>query len=140
MASAKSRAKKIDNVENVEDDDDTCSAHEVEENCDEEEVEHPVVECFSEQFDQPVDVLNADAEVEDLGKRKGTNEARESVVKKLRETPPNPNTTHGGYREVPVQGMTGKASGTYKTYKVKKDPYIREAKETMSKPVAVPLD
>ncbi len=84
---------------------------------------------------------DADADVEDLGKRKGTNDARESIVKRFRDTPPNASTSHGGYREVPIQGM--KSSGhpsSYKTYKVRKDPYVKEAKETMGKPVAVPLD
>lgn len=31
-------------------------------------------------------------------------------------------------------------TGEYKTFKVKRDPHLKEAKETMSKPVAVPLD
>lgn len=88
-------------------------------------------------------MLIADADVEDLGKRKGTNDARDSIVKRFRDTPPNASTSHGGYREVPVQGMKSSgagATGSYKTYKVRKDPYVKEAKETMGKPVAVPLD
>lgn len=104
------------------------------------EVEQPEIEYFAEQQDDSVDILSAEAQVEDLGKRKhGTNDARDAIVKRLRDTPPNANTAQGGFREVPVQGMPS-SSASYKTYKVKRDPYIKEAKETMSKPVAVPLD
>ena len=97
---------------------------------------------MEEILDTEVDVLAADAEVEDLGKRRGTNDARESIVKRLRQIPPNANTSLGGYKNIPVQGTSSKPSPppTYKTYKVRRDPYIKEAKDTMSKPVAVPLD
>ena len=110
----------------------------------EDDVEEPVVDCLSEQgesFESDADILNTEAEVEDLGKRKGTNPARDDIIKKFRSTPPNANTSQGGFREVPISGMNPKtSSSSYKTYKVKKDPYLKEAKETMSKPVAVPLD
>ena len=51
------------------------------------------MDCFPlGDSDQEVDVFPVGAEVEGLGKRKGTNSAREEIVKKLRETPPNANT------------------------------------------------
>ena len=51
----------------------------------EDEYENQVIECLTGQDDyEEADVLNADAEVEDLGKRKGTNSAREDMVKKFR--------------------------------------------------------
>lgn len=83
------------------------------------------------------------AEIEDLGKRKGTNDARDSIVKKLRETPPNPSTSMGGYKSIPVQKSPGLGRGQYKTYKVvpdKKAIAKKEGKDAMSKPVAVPLN
>ncbi len=43
------------------------------------------------------------AEVEDLGKRRGTNEAREGIIKKLRETTPNADTSMGGFKSIPIQ-------------------------------------
>ena len=94
--------------------------------------------CFSDAEDDEVDVFTAGAEVEDLGKRKGTNPARDDLVKRLRDTPPNANTSMGGYKQVPVQPMAD-----YKTYRTKKDRFAavkREAKDTMCKPVAVPLN
>lgn len=51
--------------------------------------------CISEQEDS-IDMLPA--EIEDLGKRNRTNLARDSIVKKLRETPPNADTSMGGYK------------------------------------------
>ena len=58
----------------------------------EEEVEKPTIECLSEQEEHlDTDVLNADAEIEDLGKRRGTNDARDEMVKQLRMIPPNAN-------------------------------------------------
>ncbi len=144
----KQRTKKMDNVEIEEQhvagaDSDDCSVDEAESDVD--DVEHPHIECVHQYEDhgEAADVLSADADadVEDLGKRKGTNDAREGIVKKFRDTPPNASTSHGGYREVPIQGMkTSGHTGSYKTYRVKKDPYVKEAKETMGKPVAVPLD
>lgn len=119
-----------------EEEDDTGSIDEAEE----EEIEDPMIECLSEQEDMLADVLNADAEIEDLGKRRGTNDARDEMVKKLKMIPPNAHTSQGGFREVPIQGNTGKSSNTFKTYKVRKDPYSKDIKETMSKPVAVPMD
>ena len=92
-----------------------------------------------EEADSAIDILTAEAEIEDLGKRKGTNDAREAIVKRFRQTPPNANTSQGGFREVPVYPSTSKTP-TYKTFKVRKDPYIKEAKDTIAKPVAVPLD
>ena len=44
---------------------------------------------------------------------------------------------------MPIQGMPTKptsATSSYKTYKVKRDPYMKKVKETLSKPAAVPLD
>ena len=59
----------------------------------EEEVEEPTIECLSEQEEHlDTDVLNADAEIDDLGKCRGTNDARDDMVKKLRTIPPNANT------------------------------------------------
>jgi hypothetical protein len=49
----------------------------------EEEVELPEIMCCSDDEDL-IDVLNAEAEIEDLGKRKGTNAARDEIVKRLR--------------------------------------------------------
>jgi hypothetical protein len=63
------------------------------------EAEEPDVDCFSQgASDEEVDVFPVGVEVEDLGKRKGTNAARDEIVKKLRETPPNANTNQGGFR------------------------------------------
>ncbi len=86
-------------------DSDDCSVDEAE--SDEDNVEHPNVECVQQDDDlfDAADVLSADADVEDLGKRKGTNEARDSIVKRFCNTPPNASTSHGGDREVPIQGM-----------------------------------
>ena len=57
------------------------------------DVEEPQVDCCSDEED--VDVFNTEgeADVEDLGKRKGINSARYEIVKKLKETPPNANTS-----------------------------------------------
>lgn len=84
-------------------------------------------------------------DVDDLGKRKGDNEARQNIIKKLRSTPTNPNVAMGG-------GANASASQSkpdrYKLYrvpvgKVAEPPRVsskaKELKETMSKPVAVPL-
>ena len=82
------------------------------------------------------------AEVEDLGKRKGTNEARDNIVKKLRETPPNADALMGGYREVPITKMPSLQRATYKTYKAvpdKRSVAKKECKDLMSKAVAVPF-
>lgn len=93
----------MDAVEENEDENHSCN--EAEENDDDydddDEVEIPVIQCHSEDCDQ-IDIFVTDAAVEDLGKRKGTNAAREEIVKKLRQTPPNPSTSHGGFRSVPV--------------------------------------
>ena len=119
----------------VEAEEDDASVAEAAEEEDDSSIEDPELQCVSEEdLAQEVDIF--EAEIEDLGKRKGTNEARESMIKKLRETPSNPNTAQGGYRDVPIRG-------TYKSYQVKKDPKIKlgkEVKETMTKPVAVPLN
>jgi hypothetical protein len=96
--------------------------------------------CCSDD-EELIDVLNAEAEIEDLGKRKGTNAARDEIVKRLRQTPPNPNTLQGGFRSIPITGY--KPTTGYKTYKIKKDPLVskaKEVKETMLKPVAVPVN
>jgi hypothetical protein len=126
------RPKKLDAVE---EDDDASVDEAAEEDDAGSSIEDPELQCVSEEdLSQDVDIF--EAEIEDLGKRKGTNEARESMVKKLRETPSNPNTAQGGYRDVPVRGA-------YKSYQVKKDPKLKlgkEVKDTMSKPVAVPLN
>ncbi len=61
------------------------------------------IECVSLEDDDELDMFPA--EIEDLGKRKGTNEARDEIVKKLRSTPPNPDANMGGYRSIPVQKM-----------------------------------
>ncbi len=44
------------------------------------------------------------AEIEDLVKRKGTNAARDAIVKKLHGTPPNADASMG-YKQTPVQKM-----------------------------------
>lgn len=117
--------------------------------CDEEGYGAPEeygVDCLSEDFnpyysDDSLDMFPA--EVEDLGKRKGTNDARDNIVKKLRETPPNADATMGGYRSVPVQKMPSTSRGAYKTYKTvpdKKAIARKEGKDVMTKPVAVPLN
>lgn len=83
------------------------------------------------------------AEIEDLGKRKGTNEARDNIVKKLRETPPNADAAMGGFKSIPVQKMPSLSRGQYKTYKVVPDRRAiakKESKDVMTKPVAVPLN
>lgn len=83
------------------------------------------------------------AEIEDLGKRKGTNEARDNIVKKLRETPPNADASMGGYREVPVTKMPSFPRATYKTYKAVPDKRLlkkKECKDLMTKAVAVPFN
>ncbi len=88
-------------------------------------------------------MFTAGAEVDDIGKRKGTNPARDELVKKLRDTPPNANTSFGGYRSVPVQPMRDHPMRDYKTYKVKKDSFAavkKDGKEAMRKPVPVPLN
>lgn len=55
------------------------------------------VECISDgEQEDSIDMFPA--EIEDLGKRKGTNSARDAIVKKLRETPPNADASMGGYR------------------------------------------
>ncbi len=56
-----------------------------------------------DEYEQEIDIFPA--EVEDLGKRRGTNDAREGIIKKLRETPPNPDTSMGGFKSIPVQQM-----------------------------------
>ena len=67
------------------------------------------MDCVSEvDPEDAVDLfpIAVDADVEDLGKRRrGTNSARDDMVKKLRETPINPNVNLGGYKSVPVQKM-----------------------------------
>lgn len=113
------------------------------------EIEEPDIDCISE-FDpeEAVDIFpigaDTDAEIEDLGKRtRGTNSARDDMVKKLRQTPINPNVSLGGYKSIPVQKMPSMQRKDYKTYKVSKDPLAavkKEAKDTMHKPVAVPLN
>ncbi len=46
----------------------------IDEACEEEEYEDPLIECVQEQEClEDADVLTTEAEVEDLGKRKGTN-------------------------------------------------------------------
>lgn len=102
------------------------------------EMEEAEVDCFTDEDGDLVDVFTAGAEIEDLGKRKGTNPARDDLVKRLRDTPPNANTSMGGYKSVPVHPMAD-----YKTYRTKKDRFAsvkREAKDTMRKPIAVPLN
>ncbi len=62
------------------------------------------IECISEDdVDDEIDMFPA--EIDDLGKRKGTNDARDEIVKKLRATPVNADAAMGGYRQVPVQKM-----------------------------------
>lgn len=73
--------------------------------CDEDgswgEPEDQDVDCVSQdELDDSLDMFPA--EIEDLGKRKGTNEARDNIVKKLRETPPNADAAMGGYKSIPV--------------------------------------
>ena len=49
----------------------------------------------------------------------------------------------GGYKEVPVQKMPGLTRGQYKTYKVvpnKAQVAKKEARDTMTKPVSVPMN
>ncbi len=59
------------------------------------------VECISDgEQEDSIDMFPA--EIDDLGKRKGTNDARDAIIKKLRETPPNADTSMGGYRQIPV--------------------------------------
>ncbi len=115
--------------------DDDCSSYG--------EAEEAQVACYSEDEGDVIDVFAAGADVEDLGKRKGTNPARDELVKKLRDTPPNANTSFGGYRAVPVQPMRDHPMRDYKTYKIKKDSLAtvkKDGKEAMRKPVAVPLN
>lgn len=107
------------------------------------ELEEHDVDCLSEDdFEQ--DTLDMfPAEIEDLGKRKGTNDARDSIVKKLRETPPNADASMGGYREVPVTKMPSLQRATYKTYKAVPDRRLlakKECKDMMTKAVAVPFN
>lgn len=131
------RTKKMDVLEEL-DEQEACAAYEDE--SDYGAPEDALVACYSEDDEQVVDLFNFGADVEDLGKRKGTNPARDDLVKKLRDTPPNANTSQGGFRSVPVQPMAG---SDYKTYRTKRDKYAavkKEAKETMRKPVAVPLN
>lgn len=67
--------------------------------------ENQDLDCLS-QFDFDEDVIDMfPAEIEDLGKRKGTNDARDSIVKKLCKTPSNPDTSMGGFKSIPVQKM-----------------------------------
>ncbi len=100
------------------------------------------VDCISmDEEEQDIDIFPA--EVEDLGKRRGTNDAREGIIKKLRETPPNPDTSMGGFKSIPVQKMPHVSRGQYKTYKVAPDRKLlakKESKDVMNKPVAVPLN
>lgn len=104
--------------------------------------EHDIEYISEEEFDHDaIDMFSA--EVEDLGKRKGTNDARDNIVKKLRETPPNADASMGGYKSIPVQKMPSMQRGQYKTYKAVPDKRMlakKECKDLMSKPVAVPLN
>ena len=56
------------------------------------EPEAPEMQCLSEDDTLP-DAEILMTEIEDLGKRKGTNEARDNIVKKFKQTPDNPNNT-----------------------------------------------
>lgn len=84
------KGKKVDVIE--EEDADACVAED-DDGSSVGDVEEPQVDCCSDEED--VDVFNTEgeADVEDLGKRKGTNSARDEIVKKLKETPPNANTS-----------------------------------------------
>jgi hypothetical protein len=65
------------------------------------EAEDQDIDCVSqEELDDVLDMFPA--EIEDLGKRRGTNDARDNIVKKLRETPPNADAAMGGFRSIPV--------------------------------------
>lgn len=100
------------------------------------------IECISE-GEQEAILDMFPAEIEDLGKRKGTNPARDQIVKKLRETPPNADVNMGGYKEIPVQKMPNLSRGTYKTYRAVPDKKViakQQGKDVLSKPVAVPLN
>ena len=96
-------------------------------------------ECEELVEDELADLFNVEGEAGDidaLGKR--SNDARDEVLKKLRTTPKNPNVAQGGgYVQVPVAPMP-----TYKTYSLPKRaaPKDRAMRETMEKPVAVPLN
>ena len=103
------RSKKVDEIQ-VESDVDVDA-------CDESsswgDPEAPDLDCLSEvDMEEVIDMFPAEAEIEDLGKQKrGSNDARDQIVKKLRSTPPNPTATMGGYKEVPVQKMPGLTRG-----------------------------
>ena len=83
------------------------------------------------------ELLNVEGDIDSLGKR--SNSARDEVVKKLRNTPANPNVAQGGgYVRVPVTPLP-----TYKSYSLPKRaaPKLEpKLKETMEKPVAVPMN
>ena len=83
------------------------------------------------------ELLNVEGDIDSLGKR--SNSARDEVVKKLRTTPANPNVAQGGgYVRVPVSPLP-----TYKSYSLPKraTPKLEpKLKETMEKPVAVPMN
>ena len=106
--------------------------------------EEPEIDYISgDEYEEDVDMFPVGVEIEDLGKRKGTNDARDNIVKKLRQTPPNPSAAMGGYREIPVTKTPPITRGQYKTYKVVPDKAAlarKEAKDTMTKPVSVPLN
>jgi hypothetical protein len=107
-----------------------------------EEPEMQDVECISD--GEQEDALGMfPVEIEDLGKRKGTNSARDAIVKKLRETPPNAEASMGGYKQAPVQKMPNLSRGAYKTYKVAPDKKAiarKEGKDVMTTPVKVPFN